>query len=173
MSFEITKYFISFLVFLIMTPWYRLVQTIPNRLQTVSFVQNVNISRNFSVGFCRKGLEEFFPPGVYDSDKFVEENPIVGRAWKASELRIRSNSDLHKFWYVLLKEQNTLLTMRQECKRLGIPVPGPTRLHKVRKTMNILKHVIGERDRAILELEKERRYKFDDVLENEEQEIEK
>ena len=35
----------------------------------------------------------------------------------------------------------------------------------------ILEDVIGERDRAILELEKERRYKFDDVLENEEQEI--
>ena len=148
--------------------WLQVLQMIPRRLGT-SLVVNGVLSRSLSVSLGRKGLEEFFPPGVYDSDKFVEEKPVVGRAWTASDLRIRSSADLHKFWFVLLKEQNMLLTMRQECKRLGIPVPGPTRLHKVRKAMRIVKAIAGERNGAVLELEKERRYKFDDVEELDEQ----
>ena len=121
----------------------------------------VNVIRPLSFTFHRSSLAEFFPPGVYDSDKLVDENPTVGRKWKKSELRIRSNTDLHKFWYVLLKEKNMLLTMRHEAKRLGIPVPGPTRLDKVNKSMLAVKSVIKERHDAILHLEKERRYKFD------------
>lgn len=109
-----------------------------------------------------KGLEEFFPPGVYEEGKYVEEQPISGRKWKASELRIKSNSDLHKFWYVLLKEKNMLLTLDQECKRQGVPVPGPTRLHKVNQTMWVVMRVIEERQKSILELEKERSYSFDE-----------
>ena len=34
--------------------------------------------------------------------------------------------------YVLLKERNMLLTLRHEAKRQGVPMPSPTRLHKVR-----------------------------------------
>ena len=34
--------------------------------------------------------------------------------------------------YVLLKERNMLLTLRHESKRQGVPMPSPTRLHKVR-----------------------------------------
>ena len=119
-------------------------------------------NRSISTGFCRKGFEEFFPPGVYEGENYVEENPVVGRRWKISELRIRSNTDLHKFWYVLLKEKNMLLTLDQECKRLGIFVPGATRLHKVGQTMNLVERVVKERETAIHLLEKERRYKFDD-----------
>ncbi|XP_002153809.2 large ribosomal subunit protein uL29m isoform X1 [Hydra vulgaris] len=121
----------------------------------------IHFARPLSTTSKLNSLAEFFPPGVYDSDKFVEENPNIGRKWKKSELRIRSNSDLHKFWYVLLKEKNMLLTMRQEAKRLGIPVPGPTRLDKVNKSMLAVKSVIKERNDAILQIEKERRFKFD------------
>lgn len=132
------------------------------KASTSALLNRASFTRCFSISICKHGLEEFFPPGVYSEGKHVEENPIVGRKWKASELRIRSNTDLHKFWYVLLKERNMLLTMRQECKRLGIPVPGPTRYHKVRLSMDLVKQVIHEREAAILELQKEKRYNFDD-----------
>lgn len=120
-------------------------------------------SRCFAVSIHRNGLEEFFPPGVCEGNNYVEEEPVAGRAWKASELRIRSNTDLHKFWYVLLKEKNMLLTIDHECKRLGIPVPGPTRLNKVERSMKLVEIVIKEREKAIFDLEKQRKYKFDAV----------
>lgn len=58
-----------------------------------------------------KGLMEFF-----DYEKNWGEKEVrVGRAWKVEELRIKSNSDLHKLWYILLKERNMLMTMEHEC----------------------------------------------------------
>ena len=47
------------------------------------------------------------------------------------ELRIKNNSDLHKLWYVLLKERNMLLTMQHEYERQCELFPNPERIEKV------------------------------------------
>ncbi|XP_076959560.1 uncharacterized protein LOC143635672 [Bidens hawaiensis] len=87
-------------------------------------------------------LEEFF-----EADRNPEdEKPVVyGRSWKASELRLKSWDDLHKLWYVLLKEKNMLMTQRQMLHAQNLRFPNPERLPKVRKSMCRIKHVLTER----------------------------
>eukprot|EP01129_Flabellula_baltica_P005781 TRINITY_DN2117_c0_g1_i2.p1 TRINITY_DN2117_c0_g1~~TRINITY_DN2117_c0_g1_i2.p1 ORF type:complete len:122 (-),score=29.14 TRINITY_DN2117_c0_g1_i2:16-381(-) len=74
----------------------------------------------------------------------------VGRAWSASELRLKSFSDLHKLWFVLLKEKNMLLTQREAFRKSGEreSYPSPYRLRKVRKSMARIQVVLGERKKA-------------------------
>ncbi|KMZ66461.1 54S ribosomal protein L4, mitochondrial [Zostera marina] len=87
-------------------------------------------------------LEEFFE---------VERNPedekpaVYGRGWKACELRLKSWDDLHKLWYVLMKERNMLMTQRQMLNAQNLRFPHPERIPKVRKSMCRLKHVLTER----------------------------
>lgn len=70
---------------------------------------------------------EFFD----DKKNWNEKEVRVGRAWKADELRLKSNSDLHKLWYVLLKERNMLKTMEHEYDDKFELFPSPERLDKV------------------------------------------
>ncbi|KAF9607100.1 hypothetical protein IFM89_032216 [Coptis chinensis] len=87
-------------------------------------------------------LEAFF-----EADRSREEDkPVVyGRGWKASELRLKSWDDLHKLWYVLLKEKNMLITQRQMLHAQNLRFPNPERIPKVRKSMCRIKHVLTER----------------------------
>lgn len=71
-----------------------------------------------------------------------------GRSWTKDELRIKSNGDLHKLWYILLKERNMLLTMEEEAKRLCKLFPSPERLDKVEDSMANLESVVRERNKA-------------------------
>ncbi|GKA90827.1 39S ribosomal protein L47, mitochondrial [Tanacetum coccineum] len=87
-------------------------------------------------------LEEFFEAARNPE----EDKPVVyGRSWKAFELRLKSWDDLHKLWYVLLKEKNMLMTQRQMLHAQNLRFPNPERLPKVRKSMCRIKHVLTER----------------------------
>jgi len=51
-------------------------------------------NKRFSMSACRRDLMEFFD----DKKNWGEVSVRVGRAWKIDELRIKSNTDLHKLW---------------------------------------------------------------------------
>ncbi|XP_067157739.1 large ribosomal subunit protein uL29m isoform X1 [Apteryx mantelli] len=93
----------------------------------------------------RKGLEEFFD----DPQNWGEKTVKSGDAWNIKQLRGKSSEDLHKLWYVLLKEKNMLLTLEQESKRQHRPMPSPERLEKVEKSMKRIDLVVREREDAL------------------------
>jgi len=93
----------------------------------------------------RHPLEQLFR----EDESLIDENgkTPVGRAWKASELRLKSFEDLHGLWFVLLKERNMLETERMKAKKANAQMMNPARLKKVRASMARLKTVLGERSR--------------------------
>lgn len=92
----------------------------------------------------RRGIEEFFPVQQALGEGAKPDNAskmpssvgakaiAVGGDWKAWMLREKSTDDLHKLWFVLLKERNALLTERQQCRAKNIAMPNPSRRVKVR-----------------------------------------
>lgn len=91
-----------------------------------------------------KKLMEFF-----DDSKNWNENEVKhGRSWSLQELRIKSNGDLHKLWFVLLKELNMLKTMEHEYKREWKWWASPERIDKVKDSMSNVESVVRERNRA-------------------------
>ncbi|XP_058494386.1 39S ribosomal protein L47, mitochondrial [Solea solea] len=93
----------------------------------------------------RRGLEEFFDL----PENWGETNVKSGAPWTAKHLRTKSNEDLHKLWYVLLKERNMLLTIQQEAKRQRVQMPSPERLRKIERSMIRLETVVTERETAL------------------------
>lgn len=63
---------------------------------------------------------------------------LLGRGWKACELRLKSWDDLHKLWYVLMKERNMLMTQRQMLNAQNLRFPHPERIPKVHFILVIL-----------------------------------
>ena len=71
----------------------------------------------------------------------------TGRAWRAEELRLKDHTDLHKLWYVLLREKNKLKSDHLMCKQLQQQFYGFSDLTKVRLSMARLLTVVNERKR--------------------------
>ncbi|XP_003748036.1 39S ribosomal protein L47, mitochondrial [Galendromus occidentalis] len=95
-----------------------------------------------------EGLKQFF-----DEDNFFEDRVRSGRSWNLDELRIKSNSDLHKLWYVLLKEKNMLLTLQAAAKEAVEVMPNEERIDRVEISMENLELVVRERNKAYFDLE--------------------
>lgn len=106
----------------------------------LNVIQQATYRPSSSVMLVRKyilptrGLEEFRD----------DSEDVIGRAWKASELRQKSFSDLHKLWYVLLKEKNMLMTVRHECIKRQQEMPNYGRIRAVKLSMARVKHVVTE-----------------------------
>ena len=73
------------------------------------------------------------------------EYPSAGRAWLASELRLKSFDDLHKLWFVLYKEKINLLSEKEHFRAMGQRLPNAQRLSHVRQSMARLQTVLHER----------------------------
>lgn len=65
---------------------------------------------------------------------------VAGRAWKAAELRLKSWDDLHKLWYVFLKEKNMLFSQKQMLLSQSLRMPNPERMAKVTFFRRHLEH---------------------------------
>ncbi|KAL7627433.1 54S ribosomal protein L4 mitochondrial [Parahypoxylon ruwenzoriense] len=93
------------------------------------------------------GLWDFF----YSKEKLLltpDEDSSHGRGWSVEELRHKSWDDLHKLWWVCIKEQNRISTARKEKARMRL-LSGDRetaeRLRQVRRTMKGIKHTLTER----------------------------
>lgn len=73
----------------------------------------------------------------------------IGRAWKVDELRLKSDSDLHKLWYVLVKERLAIKSDQyknsQDISIARNEAILKNSLLKVQVSMTRLRTVMGER----------------------------
>ncbi|XP_015364705.1 PREDICTED: 39S ribosomal protein L47, mitochondrial [Diuraphis noxia] len=125
-----------------------------SKCRIFQYIKNTTLHTNLRsngihTSTVHRDLMEFFD----DKKNWAVEQIKVGRSWKKDELRIKSNQDLHKLWYVLLKERNMLLTMEHECKAQFELFPNPERIDKVEESMNNLETVVRERNEAYYKLE--------------------
>ncbi|KAF7658399.1 hypothetical protein LDENG_00013670 [Lucifuga dentata] len=101
--------------------------------------------RALHTSISRRGLEEFFDL----PENWGETTVKSGAPWTVKQLRTKSNEELHKLWYVLLKEKNMLLTVEQEARRQRVQMPSPERLRKVERSMIRMETVVKERETAL------------------------
>ena len=107
------------------------------------------VLRPFVTTAARSDLMDFFDK----EENWGADKVRVGREWRKDELRLKSNQDLHKLWFVLLKERNMLLTMEHAYRQAVASMPNQERIDKVDMSMENLEEVVRERNRAYFELE--------------------
>ncbi|KAJ3207596.1 54S ribosomal protein L4 mitochondrial [Dinochytrium kinnereticum] len=116
-----------------------------------------------------RGLLDFF-----DTEKgwsWRDNEKPTGRAWTAAELRGKSFEDLHRLWWVCIKEVNLLESQRIEARRFRRIFPHDDRVKQVKLTMRRTKLVLWERrimylqSQAIVKLEVARRELYEKEIE--------
>jgi len=125
--------------------------TIPHQSTASTFIglKYVKNTSPLHTSSVRLDLSEFF-----ETERNRGETKVrVGREWKTDELRLKSNEDLHKLWFILLKERNMLLTMQHAYQEDYVAMPNPERIDKVEMSMENLEEVVRERNRAFHNLE--------------------
>ncbi|EKX45324.1 hypothetical protein GUITHDRAFT_94796 [Guillardia theta CCMP2712] len=124
------------------------------QLEKASVSQPHGERRSFSTTSVKHKLDDFFTsmPAVDEDGNPIY--PAVGRSWRAEELRQKSFEDLHKIWWLCLKERNSLALERHEARARGVTPLNPSRFRKLRKTMARIRVVLGERSRMKLMLKK-------------------
>jgi len=93
----------------------------------------------------RKTLEQ---ATTWDGLNHFIDDPAAmpaGRSWKAVELRRKSFDDLHKLWFVLVRERNMLHSQKLVAKRNGIVMNEFGRVKKVNESMGRIRRVLNER----------------------------
>lgn len=73
---------------------------------------------------------------------------LLGRAWRCDELRTKGFEDLHKLWWVVIRERNMLFTECVEYKRLRQSWPKAHLLHKTQLSLARIKTILTERMKA-------------------------
>lgn len=84
--------------------------------------------------------------------------PRTGRAWSVQECRIKSQHDLEKLWFVLLKERNSLATYQHYCQQNKTKMKGADRIAKCKASMKAILHVITERRHAYKEVINDKKF---------------
>lgn len=103
-----------------------------------------HLIRTINTTAPRHDINEFFEP----EENWPKREIRSGKEWSPEELRLKSNVDLWKLWFVLYKERNMLETMKAEYERLKEAFPNPERVFKVELSMQNLESVVAERNRA-------------------------
>lgn len=102
-----------------------------------------------SVRLPRRGVEDFWKGGSRDPTINAGAklgNAISGDPWPAVLLRMKSFEDMHKLWYVCLKEKNFLLAEQHEAKQQRIRWRHHGRLKKCKLTMKRILTVLTRRE---------------------------
>ncbi|KAJ5363694.1 54S ribosomal protein L4 [Penicillium cataractarum] len=93
------------------------------------------------------GLWGFFPPS-HEALSTTEYDAAFGRPWSVQELRNKSWDDLHKLWWVCVKERNRIATSNMERSRLKAGFgdhESNQRDDAIVVTQKTIKHVLRER----------------------------
>lgn len=105
--------------------------------------------RGFHASRSCWGVEEFWKGSLTDPEVTGGEKTTLaesGHAWPACLLRLKNFEDLHKLWYVCLKEKNYLMSERHASRQFQVQWRKHGRLKKVKLTMKRILTVLSRRE---------------------------